>query len=89
VSTYKENMGFIRTVLNILAVVFALVVSLVYIVANGGDYASPLCQYAGVNCPNKVVVDGYTSEKYKELRQVYQKMFDEKRDVASCFAVYG
>ncbi|KAL0491991.1 beta-lactamase domain-containing protein [Acrasis kona] len=71
-----------------LSVVVVLVSVLLYAVIKGGTYHSPQCTLFNIGCPKQVVVEGYTKPKYSKLKSIYQKLFEDGNDVASCFAIF-
>ncbi|KAL0488315.1 hypothetical protein AKO1_008807 [Acrasis kona] len=71
-----------------IAISVCIVATTIYILQYGATFHTPQCTLLGFNCPPSVVVDGFTTDKYRALREVYQEMFDQGEDLTSCFAVY-
>ncbi|KAL0479765.1 beta-lactamase domain-containing protein [Acrasis kona] len=72
----------------VVSVVVAIVSISLFGIIKGGTYHSPQCTLFNIGCPKRAVVEGYTKPKYSKIKQVYQKLFDDGEDVASCFAVF-
>lgn len=79
-------MPILHRIAAVVVVVFGVII---YGATSGGTYHSLSCTLFNIGCPKPVVVDGYTSPRYEKMREVYQKLFDDGEDLASCFAVFG